>query len=157
MGRYWKTSMQYSQISVGELQRKAQQSVNNAKSKGKELHPIVIEGRQIAKSWWGIAWCQNIEQYADYSSRLTRGKRYVKTGAVIDLQIVKGKVKARVQGTRRTPYKVEINISPLKEDVCEEIIDQCSSQIQNLQQLLNGEFPEDLKDLFLSKHGFEYP
>ena len=88
MGRYWKTSMQYSQISVGELQRKAQQSVNNAKSKGKELHPIVIEGRQIAKSWWGIAWCQNIEQYADYSSRLTRGKRYVKTGAVIDLQIV---------------------------------------------------------------------
>ena len=153
MGRYWKTSMQYSQISVGELQRKAQQSVNNAKSKGKELHPIVIEGRQIAKSWWGIAWCQNIEQYADYSSRLTRGKRYVKTGAVIDLQIVKGKVKARVQGTRRTPYKVEINISPLKEDVCEEIIDQCSSQIQDLQQLLNGEFPEDLKDLFLSKHG----
>ena len=58
MGRYWKTSMQYSQISVGELQRKAQQSVNNAKSKGKEMHPIVIEGRQIAKSWWGIAWCQ---------------------------------------------------------------------------------------------------
>lgn len=55
MGRYWKTSMQYSQISVGELQRKAQQSVNNAKSKGKEMHPIVIEGRQIAKSWWGIA------------------------------------------------------------------------------------------------------
>ena len=55
MGRYWKTSMQYSQISVGELQRKAQQSVNNAKSKGKEMHPIVIEGRQIAKSWWGIS------------------------------------------------------------------------------------------------------
>lgn len=50
MGRYWKTSMQYSQISVGELQRKAQQSVNNAKSKGKEMHPIVIEGRQIAKA-----------------------------------------------------------------------------------------------------------
>ena len=72
---------------------------------------------------------------------------------MIDLQIVKGKVKARVQGTRRAPYKVEINISPLKEDVCEEIIDKCSSQIQNLQQLLNGEFPEDLKEVFLSDHG----
>lgn len=73
-GKILETSMQYSQISVEELQRKALQSVNNAKSKGKELHPIIIEGRQVAKSWWGIAWCQNIEQYADYSSRLARGK-----------------------------------------------------------------------------------
>ena len=48
MGRYWKTSMQYSQISVGELQRKAQQSVNNAKSKGKELHPLKVDKSQRA-------------------------------------------------------------------------------------------------------------
>lgn len=63
----------------------------------------------------------------------------------MDLQIVKGKVKARVQGTRKTPYKVEINISPLKEEVCEDIIEKCSSQIQNLQELVNGQFPESLK------------
>lgn len=123
MAKYWTASMQYSQMSVEELQRKAQASVNNAKNKGKEMHPIIVEGRQIAKSWWGMAWCKNIEQYADYASRIERGKRYVRSGAVVDLQIVKGKVKARVQGTRKTPYKVEINISPLKEEVCEDIIE----------------------------------
>lgn len=71
----------------------------------------------------------------------------------MDLQIVKGKVKARVQGTRKTPYKVEINISPLKEEVCEDIIEKCSSQIQNLQELVNGQFPESLKEIFLSENG----
>ena len=144
MAKYWTASMQYSQLSVEELQRKAQESVKNAKNKGKEMHPIIVEGRQIAKSWWGMAWCKNIEQYADYASRIERGKRYVRSGAVVDLQIVKGKVKARVQGTRKTPYKVEINISPLKEEVCEDIIGKCSSQIQNLQELVNGQFPESL-------------
>lgn len=71
----------------------------------------------------------------------------------MDLQIVKGKVKARVQGTRKTPYKVEINISPLKEEICEDIIEKCSSQIQNLQELVNGQFPESLKEIFLSENG----
>lgn len=153
MAKYWTASMQYSQMSVEELQKKAQASVNNAKNKGKEMHPIIVDGRQIAKSWWGMAWCKNIEQYADYASRIERGKRYVRSGAVVDLQIVKGKVKARVQGTRKAPYKVEINISPLKEEVCEDIIEKCSSQIQNLQQLVNGQFPESLKDIFLSENG----
>ena len=63
MGRYWKIKMQYSQISVGELQRKAQQSVNNAKSKGKEMHPIArLKVEKTAKSWWGIAGVRYIEQ-----------------------------------------------------------------------------------------------
>ena len=124
MAKYWTASMQYSQMSVEELQKKAQESVKNAKNKGKEMHPIIVDGRQIAKSWWGMAWCKNIEQYADYASRIERGKRYVRSGAVVDLQIVKGKVKARVQGTRKTPYKVEINISPLKEEVCEVLSDE---------------------------------
>ena len=57
------------------------------------------------------------------------------------------------KGTRKTPYKVEINISPLKEEVCEDIIEKCSSQIQNLQELVNGQFPESLKEIFLSENG----
>ena len=49
MAKYWTASMQYSQMSVEELQRKAQESVKSAKNKGKEMHPIIVEGRQIAK------------------------------------------------------------------------------------------------------------
>ncbi len=145
MAKYWTASMQYSQMSVEELQRKAQESVKSAKNKGKEMHPIIVEGRQIAKSWWGMAWCKNIEQYADYASRIERGKRYVRSGAVVDLQIVKGKVKARVQGTRKTPYKVEINISPLKEEVCEDIIEKCSSTNSKLTRTRKWTIPRKFK------------
>ena len=105
------------------------------------------------KSWWGQAWCDNLERYADYESRLERGKRYVRTGAVVDLKIQKGKVLARVQGRRKTPYKIEIRISPLSEERCQRAIEKCSRKIENLEQLVNGNFPEELKEVFLGEQG----
>lgn len=153
MARYWETSIQYSQMSIAELQKKARLSVKNAKDKGQKMHPIIIEGNQIAKSWWGKAWCNNIERYADYASRIERGKRYVRSGAVVDLKIKNGKVLARVQGTRKLPYKVEIKISPLKEENCETIIARCGSQIKDLKELIDGNFPLALQDVFLGENG----
>ena len=117
------------------------------------MEPVVIQGRSIAKSWWGQAWCDNLERYADFESRLERGKRYVRTGAVVDLKIQKGKVLARVQGRRKSPYKVEIRISPLTEARCQRAIEKCSRKIENLEQLVNGNFPEELKETFLGEQG----
>ena len=117
------------------------------------LQPVVLKGRKIVNSWWGQAWCDNLEKYADYESRLERGKRYVRTGAVVDLKIQKGKVLARVQGRRKTPYKVEIRISPLSEERCQTAIEKCGRRIDNLERLLKGDFTEDLKDLFTSTDG----
>ena len=153
MSRYWNTGTHYGQPSAEELRQKSAASRKEAKSKGKTLHPIVIEGRTIAKSWWGKAWCDNLEKYADYQSRLGRGKRYVRTGAVIDLQMQKGKITARVQGTRKTPYKTEIRISPLTEEKCQTILRQCGRKMENLEALLAGNFPEDMKELFQGKDG----
>lgn len=123
------------------------------KEKGKQLEPVVIQGRTIVKSWWGQAWCDNLERYADFESRLDRGKRYVRTGAVVDLKIQKGKVLARVQGRRKTPYKVEIKISPLSEERCQYAIRQCGRKIENLERLVNGDFPKELKEMFLGDKG----
>ena len=153
MSRYWNTGTHYGQPSAEELRQKSAASRKEAKSKGKRLHPIVIEGRAIAKSWWGKAWCDNLEKYADYQSRLGRGKRYVRNGSVIDLQIQKGKITARVQGTRKTPYKTEIRISPLSEERCQAILRQCERKMENLEALLAGNFPEDMKELFQGKDG----
>lgn len=153
MSRYWNQTMTYSQISVEELQRKAKESASKAEKKGKIMHPIIIEGKDITKSWWGNAWCHKIESYADYDTRLGRGKRYVRSGAVIDLQITKGKITARVQGTRKAPYKVEIKISRLNEEHCQRIMKQCGRKIENLEELINGNFPDELKELFLGDEG----
>ena len=127
MARYW-NEMNYPQPTEEELKENAKNTRKKAAAKGQTLHPIVIKSRQIANSWWGKAWCQNLERYADFDTRLPRGRRYVRTGAVIDLQIKKGKIQARVQGTRKTPYKVE-------------------------DQLVNGDFPKELKDVFLEDGG----
>lgn len=152
MSQYWKSQV-YEQPTEEKLKKNASESIKKDKKRGKENHPVVIQGRKIAKTWWGEAWCENLERYADYESRLDRGKRYVRTGAVIDLDIKKGKVLARVQGRRKAPYKVEIRISPISEERCQSIIEKCGNKIENLETLLNGGFPEDLKSLFLDKNG----
>ena len=151
--RYGHSGEYFSQPTVSEIQSRAQQTASRAKKQGKELHPITVSGRKIAQKWWGIAWCENLERYADYASRIDRGKRYVRSGAVLDLQIEKGKISARVQGSRKAPYKVEIEISPLSEERCEAIISRCSRKVENLEALASGCFPEELKELFTGKSG----
>ena len=155
MSRYWKNQWDaFEQPSAEELKRRVKTSIADAGKKGKQLNPVPpIKGRRICSSWWGEAWCRNLEQYADYSSRLDRGKRYVKNGTVIDLNVQNGKVDARVQGTRKTPYKVEIRISTLSEEKCQRVIERCGRKIQNLESLIDGEFPEELQDLFTGKDG----
>lgn len=152
MSKYW-DGVSYSQPTTEDLKRKSEASRKNAEKKGKVLEPVVISGRDIAKSWWGKAWCDNLERYADFDSRLERGKRYVRTGAVIDLKIAKGKVLVKVQGSRKTPYKVEIRISPLSEERCQEILAACGRRVENLEKLLTGDFPEELKELFTQRNG----
>lgn len=153
MKKYWDEAQQFSQPSEGLLKKNADESIKKQQKKGKELHPIFIKGRAITKTWWGNAWCENLEKYADYGSRLDRGKRYVRTGTVVDLQIRKGKIEAKVQGRRKTPYKVEIRISPLNQEHCQQIIDRCSEKIENMEELLSGNFPIAMKEVFTSEGG----
>lgn len=152
MSKYW-NSGNFSQPTTAELQRNSESSRKKAQDKGQILEPVVIVGRTIAKSWWGQAWCRNLEQYADFESRLDRGKRYVRTGAVLDLKIQKGRVLAKVQGSRKTPYKVEIRISPLSEEKCQKILEKCGKRIENLEALATGNFPAELKELFTGQEG----
>ena len=153
MRKYWDEEQQFSQPSESLLKKNADESLKKQQKKGKEMHPIFIQGRAITKTWWGNAWCENLEKYADYGSRLDRGKRYVRTGTVVDLQIKKGKIEARVQGRRKTPYKVEIRISPLNQEHCQHIIEQCSEKIENMEELLSGNFPLSMKELFTGENG----
>lgn len=153
MKKYWDEEQVYSQPSESMLKKNASESIKKQCKKGKKMQPVVINGRKITKSWWGNAWCENLERYADYSSRLERGKRYVRTGTVVDLKIEKGKIEARVQGRRKTPYKVEIRISPLNQQHCQDILEQCSEKIENIEELLSGNFPVSMQELFQGEGG----
>ena len=54
---------------------------------GRTMSPVAIEGRKIARTFWGKAWCDNLERYSDFANRLPRGRTYVRNGSVVDLQI----------------------------------------------------------------------
>jgi len=153
MAKYWDMAQNYAQPTLEELKQRSNEAKEREKSKGKELHPVIIQGRNIVKNWWGVAWCKNLERYADYASRIDRGKRYVRTGAVIDLQIEQGRILAKVQGTQKTPYKTEISISPLSKERCQQIIDRCGRKLENVEELLAGKFPTEMEELFCGKDG----
>ncbi len=155
MKKYWSDNTVYSQPSAEELRRRAQESLQNAHKKGRRYEPVEVKAARgpICVSWWGRAWCDNLEGYADYASRLERGQRYVRSGAVVDLQIRNGLVEAKVQGRRKTPYKVTVHIGRLPEEKCQYIIGRCNQKISSIEALASGEFPEELKDIFTEEGG----
>lgn len=150
---YYDGFKRYTQTTAGDIKQKSIEYIRKAAAKKIILHPIVIEGKKIAKSWWGQSWCSNLERYADYESRLERGRKYIRAGAVVDLEIEKGVIYARVLGSRKTPYEVEIKIKLLAEARCKKLIALCSDKIENVESLVSGTFPDSLKDVFYSKDG----
>ena len=91
--------------------RAASYAAKLAKKEKRTLAPVQLDGRTIAQSFWGQAWCDNLERYSDFENRLPRGRSYVRNGSVIDLQIARGKVKAFVSGSE--VYHVTITIETL--------------------------------------------
>lgn len=121
--------------------------------KKEEYAPIVVSGRKLVSSWWGRSWCANLEGYADYSNRISRGKTYIRAGRVIDLKTSEGRIEGRVQGSSRRPYKVSIDVQPLTDRRKEDILSKCGNRIENLDSLLSGDIPSDIEDLFVSEGG----
>lgn len=138
-------------VSVAERRAKADRQIEKLKKKNKELAPILIEGRTVAKSWWGKAWNRNLESYADYANRISRGKQYVCNHAVLDLKIEKGRVDALVMGNSSKPYQVSVYIDELEEKRWKQVASLCDRRIDSLEQLVGGKFPKELEELFQEK------
>jgi uncharacterized Zn finger protein len=99
---------------------------------------VVIEGRTIANTFWGKAWCENLERYSDFRNRLPRGRTYLRNGSVIDLQVAAGEVRALVSGSQI--YKVVVKITPVKPTRWKAICRDCSGRIDSVVELLEGRF-----------------
>jgi len=118
-------------ISVAEKKEKAARTLAKLKKKDPAIEPVIIEGRTLAKNWWGKAWNKNLESYADYDNRIGRGKSYVRNNAVLDLKITKGKVEALVQGSGSRPYEVVIRIDAMSGEKREQVTALCNHRIDS--------------------------
>jgi uncharacterized Zn finger protein len=138
-------------VSVAQKKAKAEKKLKALKKKNPGIHPIVIEGRTLAKTWWGKSWNKNLERYADYANRIGRGRSYVRHGAVLDLQIKPGQISAMVMGSGSSPYRVTITIKPVLKKHWRNIKNQCKGKMDSLKQLMAGKFPKTLEDVFTRK------
>jgi uncharacterized Zn finger protein len=131
-------------VSVAEKRRKAEREVKKLQKKGQSIEPVVIEGKKIAASFWGKAWCDNLERYSDYANRLPRGRSYVRNGSVVDLKLTKGEVLAFVSGS--SLYTVRITIEPTAKARWKSICRDCTGSIDSLVELLQGRMAKSVMD-----------
>ena len=117
--------------------------------------PVEITSRKIATSFWGNAWCKNLERYHDYHSRLGRGRSYVRSGCVIALSISAGEIKARVSGSR--VYKVTINVKPLGKRKWHRFRETATAQMSSVIDLLRGDIPTDTLELAVDRKNGLFP
>ena len=131
-------------VPVAERRRQAQQKLKKLTKKGQPVSPVAIEGRTIAKSFWGKSWCTNLERYSDFENRLPRGRTYVRNGSVVDLQIARGEVSAFVSGSEL--YKIKITITPVAAKGWKSICRDCAGSIDSLVELLQGRLAKGVMD-----------
>jgi uncharacterized Zn finger protein len=131
-------------VSAAERRRKALKTMESLRKRGQSVSPVVIEGRTIAKTFWGKAWCGNLEQYSDFANRLPRGRTYVRNGSVIDLQIAPGKIKAKVSGS--AIYTVDLKVVPVDKARWRSICTDCSGSIDSLVELLQGQLSKGVME-----------
>src|SRR6266446_670722 len=131
-------------VSVAQRRRQAASEMAKLQKNGRNVSPVVIEGRTVAATFWGKAWCENLERYSDFENRLPRGRTYVRNGSVIDLQIAPGEIKALVSGSEI--YKVKVRVAPVAKARWESICKDCAGAIDSLIELLQGRFSKGVME-----------
>ncbi len=126
----------YKTKTVKALKKDVEAVSKKMTKKGAELNPIKIEGKKIVNSFWGRAWCDQIELSSDYENRLPRGRSYVRSGAVINLDIKKAEIDALVYGS--SLYNVKVRIKTLNEKKWQKILEKSSGEISSVIELLQG-------------------
>lgn len=131
-------------VSVAERRRQALSEMAKLRKKGHPVSPVIVEGHTIVKTFWGKAWCENLERYSDFANRLPRGRTYVRNGSVIDLQITPGEIKAMVSGSEI--YKVAVKVAPVTKARWQSICKDCAGAIDSLIELLQGRFSKGVME-----------
>ncbi len=135
-GRDWDDGGWGRYVPVAERRDRAEREAAKRAKKGEALDPVVITGRTIARTFWGRAWCDNLERYSDFANRLPRGRTYARNGSVIDLKVLPGEVTALVMGS--TMYRVRVVVQPVAPARWRALCDDCGGAVDSLLELLQG-------------------
>jgi len=140
---------------VAERREKAKKKVKKLQKKGMVICPVEIEGRKIARTFWGSGWCKHLESFSDYANRLPRGRSYVRQGSVCHLAINEGSIEAMVSGNHL--YNVQVSIDRLSEWKWKQLKKECAGQIGSLLELLQGKLSKNIMALVTDRQNGLFP
>jgi len=153
MSRYGWGWRPYVPVAVRRAQ--ALKKMEKLRKKGLDVQPVEIEGRKIARTFWGEAWCDHLESFSDYENRLPRGRTYVRNGSVCHLEIAKGEIEAMVSGSEL--YKVKVSIKALARKKWKDVKARCAGQIGSLIELLQGSLSENVMTVVTDRNKGLFP
>lgn len=104
-------------------------------------------GQKFGDTWWSKRWISVLESFG-WDNRLQRGRTYARKGQVIDINIQKSEVTSHVQGSRRKPYQVTVEMKEISDKNWEKVADAMAEQAIFAAKLLAGDMPEDIEDAF---------
>jgi len=142
-------------VPVAERRKRAARKLAHLRKKGHDPQPVQIDGRVIAKTFCGKAWCDHLEAHADLANRLPRGRTYVRNGSVIDLQVARGEVRALVSGNDL--YEVKVAIEPLAAARWKAVRRECAGQIGTVVELLAGRFSSAVMEVLCHRQKGLFP
>jgi len=142
-------------VNAAEKRRRATKAANSLEKKGRILDPVCVDGRTIARSFWGKAWCENLESYSDYNNRLPRGRAYVRNGSVVDFQIAPGEIRALVSGSDL--YRITIKIQPVQKVEWKALKTDCAGRVGSLIDLLQGKLSAQVMEVFTRRETGLFP
>jgi uncharacterized Zn finger protein len=117
-----------------------------------------IKLKQVGTTWWGQCWIQALERISvAYSSRLARGRTYARAGRTHDLVVENGTVRAKVTGSRPTPYKVTIELKRISDAAWNQAIAAMTAKAQFSAELLAGQMPREIDLAFRSGNASLFP
>lgn len=142
-------------VPVARRRAQARAAMQKMQKKGANIQPVVIDGRQIARTFWGRSWCEHMEKFSDYENRLPRGRTYVRNGSVCHLEIHKGRVAAKVSGSQL--YSVAVTIKALPKASWKRVRESCAGQVGSLLELLQGKLSDHVMNVVTDRENGLFP
>lgn len=112
--------------------------------------------KRAAETWWADRWLNVLHRFG-WKGRLANGRMYADEGRVTSFNVETGRIAAKVQGTRTQPYDVTIQIRPLPDSDWDLVVDILSCQALFTAQLLAGDMPQDIEEVFEAAYAPLFP
>ncbi len=147
---YWKPY-----VPVARRRAQAAREMKKLAGSGMKIFPVEIQGRTIARSFWGKGWCDHLESFSDFENRLPRGRTYARNGSVCHLDIQPGHIEAIVSGSEL--YNIGIGIKKLAPATWNSIKSNCTGKIGTMLELVQGKFSDEVMKVVTDQKAGLFP